>query len=399
MKVEKLTGIVEKLEAKVELCIDISTMKIYNKVEFRKVTRHCPLNSRLSYKEVLRMLDNQDLVIQANKLIMSPQRFTYEEKRFLLCLISKIEIGDDEFKNYRIMYDEYASFMGQDIEYIRILLPKVTKGIMAQILEIEDENEVLRQRSIIRKATHYKKFGFVDVRIDDELKEVLLDLKERFTQFKLENVLRMRSKHAIRLYEIIKANEFKSQKKFRLTWDDVPKELKHEYPKEHIQKLLDTSYKKFYDFEKYVLKPAQEEMKKHTDLCFEYEKVKISRYLCAIDFFIQDNVPTERNLQMTIFDIMPPLDNYNNKSIKEMAIEAEKAINNIDRGKLCRAFQESVKAEYGFDFPLGLLEGISNQKIADVLPRLGSLGIIHRDKANSVITFIQKVLKNKNKET
>jgi len=344
------------------------------------------------------MFDKQSLVVQANKLIMAPQRFTYEEKRFLICLISKISPLDDEFKQYRIMYEEYALFMGQDLADVRKTLPKVTKGIMSQILEIEDDEEVLRQRSIIRKATHYKRFGFVDVKIEDDLKDVLLDMKERFTQYKLENTIRLRSKYAIRLYEIIKANQFREQKTFRLTWDDCPKELRHEYPKVSIQNLIDTKYERFIDFERFVLKLAQKELKKHTDVYFEYKKVKISRYLCAIDFFIQDNVPTEKSQQMTMFDIMPPLDSYNNKSIKEMAIEAEKAIDNIDRGKLCRVFQESIKVEYGFDFPLGLLEGISNQKIAELLPRLGSLGIIHRDKASSVITFIHKVLKAKNKE-
>lgn len=337
------------------------------------------------------MFDKQSLVVQANKLIMAPQKFTYEEKRFLVCLISKVNPSDEDFKPYRVRFDEYASFVGMDVEDVRKVLPKVTKGIMSQILEIEnDEDEELYQRAIITASTHYKRFGFVDVKIHPDMKDVLLDMKVRFTKYRLENALNMRSKHSIRLYEIIKANAFKEQKSFRLTWSDCPKPLRHEYPKEEIQKLLDTDYDRFIDFERFVLKPAQAEMKKHTDVYFEYKKVKISRFVAAIDFFIKENIPTEDHNQVDLFDIMPVSDKI--KTPIEMAKEAEKAIENMDRGKLCREFQKAIKHEYGFDFPLGLLEGVSNQKICEVMPIISTFNIKNRTSENAVIKYVKKVL-------
>lgn len=341
------------------------------------------------------MFDKQNLVVQANKFIMTPQKFSYEEKRFLVCLISKINPADEDFKPYRVKFDEYASFVGVPINDVRVTLPKVTKGIMSQILEIEnDEDEELYQRAIIIGSTHYKKYGFVDVKIHPDMKDVLLDLKERFTQYKLENAINMRSKHAIRLYEIIKANEFKEQKSFRLSWSDIPKPLRHEYPKEEIQKLLDTNYNRFVDFENRVLKTAQTEMKKHTDVWFEYKKVKVSRFVVAIDFFIKENIPTENHNQMSLFDIIPLKEKKGYKSVIEMAKEAEKVIDNMDRGKLCKAFQDTVKREYGFDFPLGLLEGISNNKIHMTLEKMtvSKLNIKRRESQSSVIDYIKKVL-------
>lgn len=340
------------------------------------------------------MFDKKNLVVQANKLIMAPQKFSYEEKRFLVCLISKVNPFDEDFKPYRVHFDEYASFIGMDINDVRKVLPKVTKGIMSQILEIEnDEDEELYQRAIIIGSTHYKRYGFVDVKIHPDMKDVLLDMKVKFTEYKLENALNMRSKHSIRLYEIIKANMFKEQKSFRLTWSDCPKPLRHEYPKEEIQKLLDTEYTRFIDFERFVLRPAQVEMIKHTDVSFEYKKVKVSRFVAAIDFYIKDNVPTEDHNQVNLFDIMPVSDKI--KTPIEMAKEAEKAIENMNRGKLCREFQKAVKREYGFDFPLGLLEGINNLKICEVMPTLGQLKIKQRNNEGSVIKFITKVLRGK----
>jgi len=338
------------------------------------------------------MFDKQSLITQANKLIMAPQKFSFDEKRFLLCLISKISPGDKDFKKHRIKFDEYANFIGQDYDYVKNNLPKITRRIMREILEIQD-GKTLRQRSVIIGTDHEFGYGYVDVQIHPDLKDALLDLQGYFTSYKLENVLRMNSKHAIRLYEIIKCEAYKKQRRFTLSWTFIPNPLKDDYKEPEIQKLLGTNYKRFIDFERKVLKPAQEEMKKHSDVYFTYTKDKVGRFLCAINFEIQDNVPTKDHNQMSLFDIMPMSDKFIYKTPKEMAIEAEKAIDNMDRDKLCREFQKAVKREYGFDFNLGLLEGISNQRIAEVLPVVGNLGIKQRDQASSVIKYISKKLR------
>jgi plasmid replication initiation protein len=337
------------------------------------------------------VFDKQNLVVQANRLIMAPQAFSLDEKKFIVCLASKINPADKEFKFYRVKFDEYATFIGQNYEYVRENLPKITRNIMRQILEIEDD-EVLKQRAIIVGANHIKGLGYVDVQFHPDLKDMLLDFAGNFTKYKLENALKMKGKHSIRLYEIVKANAFKKEKQFQLSWDGIPKPLQKEYKEPNIQKLLGTEYKRFIDFERFVLKPAQVEMKKHTDVWFNYKKNKVGRYLCAIDFFIKENVPTEDKNQISLFDTIPVSEEPKFKSVIEMAVNAQKTIENIDRGKLCREFQKAVKREYGFDFPLGLLEGVSNIKIVEVLPCVGDLGIKLRSSEAAVLKYIKKVL-------
>jgi plasmid replication initiation protein len=337
------------------------------------------------------MFDKQHLVVQANRLIMAPQSFSVDEKKLIVCLASKINPLDKDFKPYRIKFDEYATFIGQDYDYVRQNLPVITKKIMRQILEIED-GKTLRQRAIIISATHEKELGYLDVQFHPDLKDLLLDFVGKYTKYKLENALSMRGKHSIRLYEIIKANQFKDEKRFQLSWDNIPKPVQKEYREPAIQKLLGTEYKRFVDFEIKVLKPAQEEMKKHTDVSFEYKKVKVSRYLCAIDFFIKENVPTEDKNQITFSDIAQTPEEPKFRSVVEMAANQQKKIENMDRGKLCGDFQKAVKREYGFDFPLALLEGVQNMKIVEVLPCVGDLGIKLRSSEAAVLKYIKKVL-------
>jgi hypothetical protein len=53
-----------------------------------------------------------------------------------------------------------------------------------------------------------------------------------------------------------------------------------------------------------------------------------------------------------------------------------------------------VKREYGMDFPIGLLDGVNNQKIADLLPKVGHLGIKYRTSQKAVIQYLKKALDN-----
>jgi plasmid replication initiation protein len=341
------------------------------------------------------MLDKENLVVQANKLIMSSQDMEYEEKRFFICLVSQVNPEDEDFKMYKVSFQEYASFLSLDYDNVKKTLPKITKKLMKKVIEYEDD-DCIYQWSVLCKAIHLKKTGDVYVQFHPDLKPMLLGLKGHFTMYKLEYILKLKSKHAIRMYEIIKANEFKDSKYFRLSWNDnaAPKEYKKmladEYSQPDIQKLFGTSYKKFYEFEKYVLKPAQEELLKHTDVFFTYEKAKEGRFLFGIDFYIYENVPTEKHVEQPN-NIIPSSPDIS--SITEMAAAAENTINNFDRGKLCKMFQSKVKEEYGVDMPLSMLEGLSNMDIAHILPQIGSWRIKSTDPV-SVLRYIKKVLSN-----
>lgn len=353
------------------------------------------------YERSFIMLDKENLVVQANKLIMAAQNMGLEEKRFFACLVSQVNPEDEDFKLYEINFEEYASFISLDYDNVRKMLPKITKKLMNKVIEYEDD-ECIYQWSVLCKAMHVKKTGNVYVQFHPDLKPMLLGLKESFTKYKLEYILKLKSKHAIRMYEIIKANEFKDSKHFRLTWienaapSEYKKLLSKKYSQPDIQKLFGTNYKKFSDFETRVLKSAQLELMKHTDVFFTYKKVKEGRYTFGIDFYIRENVPTEKVdfVEQPNIIIPSPQDN---SSVDEMAATAEKTINEFDRGKLCRMFQNKVKEEYGVDIPLSMLEGLSNMDIANILPQIGSWRIKSTDPV-SVLRYIRKVISSYSKQ-
>ena len=79
----------------------------------------------------------------------------------------------------------------------------------------------------------------------------MLQLKERFTQYQLANVLTIKSKYSPRIYEILKCNQFKQQVYIEIEIDVLRKLLKSE-----------NIYPKYNDFKRYIILKTQK-MKKN----------------------------------------------------------------------------------------------------------------------------------------
>lgn len=81
---------------------------------------------------------------------------------------------------------------------------------MKKVLEIKEGKEII-QLSWLSSARYKIGQGIVILKFDSNLKPYLLQLKELYTSYKLENILSLKSKYSIRLYEILRSNLFKNQ--------------------------------------------------------------------------------------------------------------------------------------------------------------------------------------------
>ncbi|NGY88129.1 replication initiation protein [Bacillus megaterium] len=75
----------------------------------------------------------------------------------------------------------------------------------------------------LSKATYNTNEGTVTVRFDPDLKPFFLALSEKFTRYKLNNVLYLRSDHSIRMFELLKSYEGLSERTF--TVDELREKL------------------------------------------------------------------------------------------------------------------------------------------------------------------------------
>lgn len=116
--------------------------------------------------------------------------------------------------------------------------------------------------------------GIVELRINKLIIPHFLWIKNDFSIYKLKNIMKLRKKYAIRLYEILNVYPRKRKQKF------LVKELR--------TLLADSdSYKRFADFENRVIIAGIEEINSKTDIFVTYTKTKRGRSVWEIEFKIK----------------------------------------------------------------------------------------------------------------
>lgn len=224
-------------------------------------------------------------VIKANTLIQR-SRFSLsaQQQKIVLFIISQIEPYDEEFKLYEFKITEFCKVCGIEPKGdIYSLLKNQIKAISDKSLWIELENGEETLVRWIEKPYIDKKSGTIKIKIDEDMKPYLLQLKERFTEYDLIYTLNFKSKYSIRLYEYLKSIHYRKLKPYTQTLSI-----------DKFQKMLDSTYEEFKDFHTRVLKPAQREINTFSDINFEYELIKEGRKTVAIVITIETKEVVER---------------------------------------------------------------------------------------------------------
>jgi plasmid replication initiation protein len=127
--------------------------------------------------------------------------------------------------------------------------------------------------------------GCIDLFFSPHIIPFLSEIKDNFTQYKLEHVLNLKSSYGVRLYEILK-----SSMNGEMT-------LTVEWLKESLE--LPESYNQISNLKDRVLNPAINEINKHTDMTASYEQIKKGRSIIAFKFIFvlrEDKKAKLRNL-------------------------------------------------------------------------------------------------------
>ena len=232
------------------------------------------------------LADREQYVVKANDLIRRTRyTLTAQQQKIVLFAISKIKPEDDIDTEYTFDINELANACGMKIRdggsyYDRI---KEDLDILTtrQWCTMPDGAE--RTISWIGDAEIIKNDAKVTITFNKYMQPYLFDLKEKYTQYRLQNVLVFRGKYAIRLYEIMRS--YTTQ---RALEDDIEKDIT--ITLEDLRYLLDTqSYKYWTDFERFILRPAIKEINERAeDIHVEYEPMRgdHTRSIEKINFII-----------------------------------------------------------------------------------------------------------------
>ena len=251
-------------------------------------------------------MDKNYLVTKSNYFIMNcSYDLSLEEQKLILTLASMVQPSDEEFKAYNFKIADFIELLGVETQTKYTEIPKITKELMKKVFEIQEGNTLI-QVAWLSSARYEKGSGMVTLKFSPDLKPYMLQLKEKFTQYQLANILSMKSKYSPRIYEILKCNEFKKQGYIKIEIDELRKLLK-----------ADTVYPKYNDFKRYIIERTQKELKKISDISFEFEEIKTGRKVTSIKFYIQKNKLAINNKSKDIneiaMDSITDIDSDNNK--------------------------------------------------------------------------------------
>ena len=230
-----------------------------------------------------------ELVVKHNDLLRK-SRYTLSanEQKIIIYLVSKINADDKELKEIEINILDFCKVIGIEINgdaYNRVKETIKSLADKSWWLTFTEKKETLFRW--INEAEIEKGNGIIKLQLSNHLKPYLLELKQNFTKYELINVLSLRSKYSIRLYELLKSYLWQGG------WKVSVKE---------IRELLETEgkYKEFKDFRKRVLNPAIEEINGYTDLQIKMTTLKSGKTISHLHFKIDEKL----GYQMTIDMVM-----------------------------------------------------------------------------------------------
>jgi plasmid replication initiation protein len=195
-------------------------------------------------------------------------------------MTSLIQMNDKDFKIYNIDVQDIKNFFGIENEgsvysYIKdsvrslmdkkiVITEKMADGKTKEttIPMVIEMSRIIEDKSSISLSFHPK------------MKPYLLDLKNRFLSYDVENVLKLSSSYSIRIYELTKANVGLGRRVFSV--DELKKILG-----------ITDKYKQYSHLKQRVLEPSKENINRDTDITIDYKEVKKGRSIVKLIFSIE----------------------------------------------------------------------------------------------------------------
>lgn len=230
------------------------------------------------------------LVVKSNSIIQQTRfELSLPEQKTIAFICSKIKPIEaiDRAKGvpFQLEYDfnirDYCKVCGIDYDAgknyadVKATLKKLSDRSMWVTFDENPDEEVLCRW--LSKVRTNKKSGIAHIELDRDLVPYLFDLRQRFTQYQLYNILAMKSAFSVRIYELMKSYLIKESVSKTFEVDELKRLLMVEDVK---------SYSNFNLFKTYVLDKAQEEINELTDLNIYFEPILKGRKTVKVKFRI-----------------------------------------------------------------------------------------------------------------
>jgi plasmid replication initiation protein len=215
-------------------------------------------------------------IVKSNSLVESRYRLSLQESQIILWLLTQIRPEDEDFKPHTLEITQFAKLTGVTVDSRYSDLRKITKQLMQRVMEIyEPEIAEWLQVAWLSSARYQTKKGIIILKFDPDLKPYLLKLKSHFTKIDIVDTLKLKSVHAIRVFELLLQYLIIGNR--TVTLEELRGYCgirKDEYPL-------------YADIKRKVIEKAKTEINAKTEYEIDYQEIKESRKVVAIEWTIK----------------------------------------------------------------------------------------------------------------
>lgn len=255
----------------------------------------------IEHEEYIQILTSRENKVVKHNDLVQKSRFdlTLVEQKTINFLVSLIkpqkDCTDIQSLEYEFEIQQYCKICGIDYsngtnyKMVRDTLKSLRdKSVIVTLADGTDTSV-----SWLNKFWSNKGRGWAKIRFDEDIAPYLFELCNNTTRYELLNVLPMKSKYSIRMYEICRS------------WAGLKS---HTYKIEDLRKMLDISENElvnFKDFRRRVLEISQKEINEHTDLNIYYKPLTKGRKVIQIRIHIVEKSAIEKIIaQNRVNDIL-----------------------------------------------------------------------------------------------
>jgi hypothetical protein len=289
------------------------------------------------------------LVRQSNLLVEGRYRLDLTEKRLLLFMMGLIQPTDREFQTYDVDLEALTAVFPTSHKDVYRQFEKVTDRLQKKILHVKDPATGERSKfAWITDANYNDRERTISVTFHPKLKPYLLNLQSIYTTYALHHVARLRSPHAIRIYELLKQRQKIGHR--TITVDELRSIL-----------MVEDIYPRYSNLKQKVILPAQDEIANVTDIAFSFVENKRAGKVESLTFTIHANAPRVAE----------------DSAVAALAVGAEPRIRAhlISRFGFAPAEARSIQERYPADY-LDTVLAIVEQRVAEAATTAKPVGNI-----------------------
>lgn len=228
-------------------------------------------------------ISHERLVYKDNALIMASYNLSTPEQRLVLACIEKAQRKKEPLNSQAIEIslnvNEYADLFSVKLVTAYKALNEASNKLFDRSIKLTDERGTVREiRWLQEKAVYVN--GRVDLCFSSALSRYISDIVTNRSVYRIEQATQLRSKNAIRFFEmfqmIISTSDQDDQGEWEVTVDRLKELLE-----------LDDNYSVWGDFKKRVIEECLKQINKNTSLKVSYEiSEKDGRYIKSVKFYV-----------------------------------------------------------------------------------------------------------------